>query len=494
MTNSDMPMTTQTDRPEESRRDRPTAYLLLASAIAGAAVMALEVLAGRTMAPAIGTGSAAWSALLAVALGSLAAGNLLGGLLASRASAGAIACWALTMTAVAAVAFATSYKPVMHWASELGVVQGAIAAAMAGQSVPMLLLGAVSPAIVAAARTGRSSGRWAGAVLASGSAGGIIGALAVGLAALPALGIGRSYIAVAGVMGLAAVPMILRHKRWLCGLVVMLVLAGAGWQWRAMAEPTVIHSALGQIEVRQGPDGCLLLIDGLPQSAWREPLQQWDGLRHGYLLEAALLLAPRTRDALVIGLGAGLAPRLLEAHGVRCQSVELDAAVADVARRELGFTGSVTVADGRAYLARTDAEWDLIVLDVCTSDRLAMHLFTVESMRLLKRRLSPGGVLAVQFIGDDGKWSASLDTTVRHVFGQALVLAPQADIGVVGPRWLFAGNRSLPPPEVLDAPGSKPPWLVVQSDGPGRLLTDDHFPAETAWARVAHIWRRSYGQ
>jgi hypothetical protein len=35
---------------------------------AGAGIMALEVLAGRIMAPAIGSGSIAWSALLAAAL------------------------------------------------------------------------------------------------------------------------------------------------------------------------------------------------------------------------------------------------------------------------------------------------------------------------------------------------------------------------------------------------------------------------------------------
>jgi len=374
------------------------------------------------------------------------------------------------------------------------VVQGAIAAAMTGQLVPMLLLGAVSPAIVAAARAGRPSPWWAGAVLATGSAGGIVGALGIGLVALPELGIGRCYLAIAGVLGLAALPLIVRQKRWLCGLVVMLTLVTAGGQWRGRAEPAVIHSLLGQIEVRQGPDGCLLLIDGLAQSAWHGPLERWDGLRHGYLLEAVMLLAGRPRDALVIGLGAGLAPRLLAAHGVRRQSVELDGAVADVARRELGFTGPVIVADGRAYLARTDAQWDLIVLDVCTSDRLAMHMFTVESMRLLQRRLSPGGVLAIQFIGDDGQWSASLVATVRHVFGQAIVLAPKADVGIVGPRWVFAADRPLPPADVLAASGQELPWRVVRSGSQGCLLTDDLFPAEVAWNRAARLWRRIYAQ
>ena len=59
------------------------AYYLLIAAAAGAAVLALEVLAARTMAPALGSGPVSWSALLAVALGTLAVGNLAGGLLSA---------------------------------------------------------------------------------------------------------------------------------------------------------------------------------------------------------------------------------------------------------------------------------------------------------------------------------------------------------------------------------------------------------------------------
>ena len=63
------------------------------------------------------------------------------------------------------------------------------------------------------------------------------------------------------------------------------------------------------------------------------------------------------------------------------------------------------------------------MLDVCTADRLASHLFTVEALSLARRRLTPDGVLAVQFIGADGPWAASLARTVDHVFGWSVVLA-----------------------------------------------------------------------
>lgn len=469
------------------------APLLLAAACAGAAVMALEVLAGRVMAPAVGTGSAAWASLLAVALGALAAGNLAGGALAGRAGPGAIIAWAIALTGASAVVTGAFHHQAMQWAGELTPLAGTVAAALAGQLVPMLLLGTVSPAIVAAGQARAPGGRWAGAVLAAGSAGGIAGALGVGLAGLPALGMGRCYALIAAALCLVALAPALHGRRWRCAAVVVAVLAAAAWLWAARAESGVVHSPLGQIEVRRGPEGSVLLIDGLPQSAWPGTIERWEGLRHGYLLEAALVIAGKPRDALVIGLGAGLAPRLLETHGVRCLSVELDDAVVRAARGQFGFTGEALVADGRKYLADTDAQWDLIVLDVCTSDRLALHLFTVEAMTLIRSRLAPGGLLAVQFIGDDGAWSASLAATARAVFGEALVLAPRAELAPVGPRWLLAGCRPLPPARVMaGSDESPPPWRVLAPSGPATVLTDDRFAAEPDWARVAQAWRRSY--
>ena len=97
-------------------------YLLMVSAVGGAAVLGLEVLAARAMAPAIGSGSAAWSSLLAVALGTLAAGNLLGGFLADRASALAILAWSLVLAAVAVVGLSQVYPPAMRCAAGASLV------------------------------------------------------------------------------------------------------------------------------------------------------------------------------------------------------------------------------------------------------------------------------------------------------------------------------------------------------------------------------------
>ena len=96
------------------------------------------------------------------------------------------------------------------------------------------------------------------------------------------------------------------------------------------------------------------------------------------------------------------------------------------------FPGGISVnvwlntveTDGRAFLPHTSRRWDLIFLDVCTADRLPSHLFTVEALRIVHRRLSPDGILVIQWLGRGG-------TGVSPVLGGPVALASrQCWVGV----------------------------------------------------------------
>ena len=158
-------------------------YWLLISAASGAAVLALEVLAARAMTPSLGSGPVAWSALLAVALGMLAAGNLLGGLLSEWVSACGAVAWSWAAASLGLVALSQYYAPAMQWSAGQSLLLGAAAAALITQAVPLLMLGLVTPVILR--QEDIKTGRWAGLVLAAGSGGGIGGALGGGLLLLP---------------------------------------------------------------------------------------------------------------------------------------------------------------------------------------------------------------------------------------------------------------------------------------------------------------------
>ena len=467
------------------------AYYLFVSVVAGAAVLALEVLAARVMAPALGSGPVTWSALLAVALGMLAIGNLAGGFLSKRVTAWGTIAWSLAVASACLVLLSRFHVPAMRWSADQPLLLGAIVAAFITQAVPVGMLGVVTPVILHKAQN--PMGRWAGFVLAAGSSGGIAGALLTGLVLLPRLGLTRSYLVVAGLLVVAAAPAVWPQRRWLAAVCLLASVVLIGACWRRPPSNTVIQSRYGQIEVIKNDLGCVLMIDGLPQTGIPAEIHPGDGLRHGYLLELAISPRPESTRALVIGLGAGLAPRLLAVHGVDCDTVEIDPQVVQLAKAECGFTGNVTVADGRAFLSRDTRKYDIIFLDVCTSDRLAWHLFTVEAMQTVSDRLVPGGVLAIQFIGDDGPWSASLERTVEAVFGRCLMLASMHDLGPIGPRWLFAMHGGLPPfPPPMSSSENGPPWRTIVLRDHGNLLKDDHFPTEWAWARTAVAWRSRY--
>lgn len=99
-------------------------------------------------------------------------------------------------------------------------------------------------------------------------------------------------------------------------------------------------------------------------------------------------------------------------------------------------------------------------------------------------------MLTIQLIGDRAEWSECVRRTVATVFKNAALI--EADIFPIpiGPEWIIAG-RPLP----KDESGERMPYREIQfASDAVELLTDDRFPAEPEWNRVAAGWRRIYAR
>ena len=331
-------------------------------------------------------------------------------------------------------------------------------------------------------------------VLAAGSGGGIVRAAGRGPPAHTGLGLARSFLVLAAILAAAAIPGVWHGRRWLAALLLLASLAFAAWCWNRPQQNRVVESllwAVGSANQRR----CHRVDDR--RSATNRSSQAARAWRRDRIRLSSGTGADdedRHKSALVIGLGGGLAPRLLAMHGIRCETVEIDPEVVEIARREFAFTGDATLGDGRAVLARTKGRYDLIFLDACTADRLPWHLFTLEAMQLVRDRLTPTGMLAIQFIGDDGPWSASLVRTVDAAFGprRSVLLASAAASSPVGLRWLFV-NRDTRHyrRQQCETHSRFARWRQIDLPAIGWLLTDDYFPAELAWAQDSPPWRRS---
>lgn len=150
-------------------------------------------------------------------------------------------------------------------------------------------------------------------------------------------------------------------------------------------------------------------------------------------------------NVLMIGLGGGSAQRAFEHYypGVRIETVEIDPTVVQVAKDYFKFTESerqkVHVADGRVFLRRSTARYDLIILDAYLGGRygssIPQHLATKEFFELVRGHLTTNGVVAYNVIGTTSGWRTgiigAIYRTLKTVFPQVYLFPARSSQNVV---------------------------------------------------------------
>ena len=111
-------------------------------------------------------------------------------------------------------------------------------------------------------------------------------------------------------------------------------------------------------------------------------------------------------SVLFLGLGGGSTPKKFHADypSLDIDIVEIDPVVVEVAERYFHFRNGprmrVIIDDARAYLAKTDKQYDLIVHDAYFSEAVPFHLITREFFHAAVPCLTPTGVFAFNLISD----------------------------------------------------------------------------------------------
>lgn len=175
--------------------------------------------------------------------------------------------------------------------------------------------------------------------------------------------------------------------------------------------------------------GRALFLDGVIQSS-----QDDEALYHELLVQPAMLRHPEPRDVLILGGGEGATLREVLVHGAvrSCTMVDIDRDLVELSRAHLQVwhrgafddpRAHVVAADGRAFVERDTAFYDVVIIDLVDmlETGLAQPLYTRQFYELLKQRLRPGAILAVQgleFSFLDEKGHAALVRTLRTVFSE----------------------------------------------------------------------------
>lgn len=406
--------------------------ILVAVTFCGAAVMCLEMMAFRVLTPNFGGDIYVSGSIIGVFMAALSLGYYAGGRVADRFPRMALLAALILVAGLFAVAVNALKEPY------LGLTQqwiedrrwGACAYALLLYGPSTILLGMVSPfAVRLSARNMADMGKVAGRLYALSTFGSIFGTLfpsfywiawwpvsrITATTGWALVGLGAMMLLVARLRREAprALPTLEQREadaprslslRCLLPIGFALALLPSG-AWAADRVLYQKDSLYHRIVVTQNEKWRTLKFDRHGQSG----MLKTDPLRSEFRYTDAFHLAfaynPGIRRVLFIGMGAGTGPKQFRSFypNVTVESVEIDPEVVNVAKRYFNFTtdakSKVHVLDGRVFLNRTRETYDAIFVDAYYSEAIPFHLTTVEFMRLLKRRLAPGGVAWFNLIG-----------------------------------------------------------------------------------------------
>ena len=476
------------------------AYLVL---LTSAAVLVLEILVSRLVAPYVGLTLETYTAAIGVALAAIAGGSALGGRLADTHDPRR---W-LGVAAALGGALVLAARPTVfalgggfRGTGPVGtVVLVGLAVAPAALVLSLVPPGVVKLRLRTLAETGQTVGR----LSAVGTLGALAGTFLTGFVLLSALPTSQLLLLTGAVLVVSGVAVAVALRRPqiaaapLAGVVALSLLTGS---WLLTADGTCQYETryyCASIEVdEQRASGRTLVLDGLTHSY--VDLDDAARLELTYAQRIADVLAEQPAgelDVLHLGLGGGSLPRHLAAvrPGSRSTVLEVDPQLPGIGRDELGLGTvpdlEIVVADARTGIAELpDDSYDVVVGDAFGGRAVPWHLTTVEMVEQVRRVLEPGGVYALNVIDQPPLSFVRAETaTLLQVFADVAVLArPAALSGDEGGNLVLVAADAPIDVEALaeraavrgESGGAAGREQAEQFAGDAPVLTDDDAPVD----------------
>ncbi len=429
---------------------------------ASGAVLVLEILAVRMLAPYVGLTLETYTTIIGVVLAGIALGSWLGGRLADAVAPQRLLGPLLVAGGLLAMLTVPAVR-LLGGAAGDEQASGTVLVGLLSFLPPGAVLSAVTPAtaklqLADLGRTGSVVGRlsaWA-------TAGALTGTFATGFVLVPNVPTRASVLAVGGALVLLGLALAVRlgtaRRAGAAGALALALALGTGGVAvgsRCDAESAYFCAEVERDEAR--PTGRVLVLDGLSHSY--VDLADPRHLEFAYVrwigdLADVLRPARAPLEATFLGGGGFTLPRylLVTRPGSRATVLEIDRRLVELDRERLGLRTSpalrVRIGDARVSLrAVPDGSADLVVGDAFGGLAVPWHLATREFAVDVRRVLRPDGVYALNLI-DLGplRLARAEAATLLAAFPHAALLAVPGERGEpAGGNLVFlAGRRPLP--------------------------------------------------
>jgi MFS family permease len=463
-----------------------------------AAVLVVELVALRLLAPHYGLTLETNTLVIGLALAAIAAGTWAGGWTADRVAARPLLGPLLGLSG-AAVALTPA---VVRGAAAAGDPGLLMLAATLSILVPGVLLSAVSPVVIKLRLTSLDeTGTVVGHLSGIGTVGAIVGTVVTGFVLVSRVPVSGILVGLGILLVLASVVVQASGRRGrgdaVLGAVVVLAGLGAAAAPSGCDVETTYHCLAVAVDPDR-PDGRVLVLDGLRHSY--VDLEDPTHLDFAYVRAMAAVvdasfLVGAPLDAYHLGAGGLTFPRWLAATRPDSKSrvSEIDAGVVEADLRMLGgelpYGVEVEVEDGR--LAIDDLRPGLLELavgDAFGGVSVPWHLATREALVGLRSALDEDGLYVANVI-DHGPldFARAYVRTAGEVFDEvALLAAPDVLAGEDGGNLVLVASRE---PLDLDLVGDQLAergldWgALAGADletwvGEAPVLTDDYAPVD----------------
>jgi len=506
----------------EQRTRAAKAVLLLLVFFCGAVVMTVEMSASRLLAPYFGTSLFIWANLIGLVMIYLTLGYWLGGKLADRYPRRTVLYGITAVAGFMVGVIPILSKPILSWSLtgfadySVGIFYGSLIGVILLFSVPLILLGFVSPFAVRLRMVDvQDAGGTAGGVSALSTLGSILGTFIPVFFLIPYIGTAATLytasatLLVFSILGLV-VSRAVRPAAIYGGLLVVvlgLMLFAPRGLVKESQRGTLVEekeSAYNYIQVvKEGTRYELMLNEGHAIHSIYDTDQLLTGGPWDYWLIAPYFnknFAPSDMKGMaMIGSAAGTAMHQYDVvyPGVPVDGVEIDPEIVDIGNKYFGMStlknATTHEEDGRTYL-QTDGKnkkWTVIGIDAYRQPYIPFHLTTQEFFQEVSSHLEDNGVAMINAgrTQTDTRLVDALANTMRTVFPNVYVIdvptmANSMVIATKQPSQIgnFAENAAnITDPilkQVFDASLQRGNIREVQPNPKGYVFTDDRAPVE----------------
>lgn len=482
--------------------------------LTGAAVMVIELLGTRLIAPFYGASVYVWTSLISVTLIALALGYYLGGIWADRARSGLSFIIALAGLLTLIIPWLTG--PVLLATDPLGLRLGSFVSTLILFSPSLIMLGMIGPFAVKLSTSALTNvGASTGSIYAVSTLGSVIGTLFLGFYLFPLIGSREIFIGLGIALLVLAMIVALIERNYLKSAMVMvptvLLVAISIGLYPQIANSSKTQygdsfhtrfereSLYGWVRVIDKPKENIRLLTVDASTIGAASISHGENLlTYQKIVTRIPALAPNMKSALLIGQGAGHMAMALKDYGIVTDTLEIDPAVAEAATQYFGFTptGKTIIGDARYEIRQLKGPYDLIILDVFTGGSEPMHLLTVEFLTQLQQLLTHQGILALNFVSflENGQNAAlaSVAKTLSQVFPHQQVFI--SDPGTDFNDFIFLATNHPLNLEDESLPSTHRTWLkqrhLTIDQSRGVVLTDNLSQLERLQIRKSEYYRR----